>query len=89
MRLDGPKAAAPSLPDPVPAGTGAGVGELRIWPQPDWNPPSSLRKGCNKDANSALLSSPLSGVKVTETLSTCEMQSLKSVYSPQSTGTPF
>ncbi|PKU41291.1 hypothetical protein llap_8402 [Limosa lapponica baueri] len=70
VRLDGPKADVPSPPDPCPRPPAAGVSELRIRPLPDWDPPTSLPKACNKDANSTFLSSPLNGIKVTETLPT-------------------
>lgn len=48
----------------------------RIKPWPEQDP---LWKGCNRDANSTVLGSPLTGTKVMETFSTFEMQSLKSV----------
>lgn len=50
----------------------------------DSHPPRE-KKGCTKATKSTLLCSPLHGIKVTKTLSTCEVQPLKSVNLPQST----
>lgn len=57
-------------------------------PVADWDShPPREEKGCSKAANPTLLRSPLYGIEVTKTFSTCEVQPLKSVYLPQSTDT--